>query len=152
MFSNYFRTLLYFRTLFSSSKLRCSVFSNIVRKWKMFSYLWFSNIVQFLFFSVLFTNFKVGKVLKNPLFTRISEIGLCKCFLCLSLCFLCPSLSLMLLSISKFLCLIAYTLMSIILIITSVISTINVYFGKCSVLYIAHFLFGSFSYKGLFRF
>nr|DAV17253.1 MAG TPA: hypothetical protein [Caudoviricetes sp.] len=81
MFSNYFRTLLYFRTLFSSLKLRCSVFSNIVRKWKMFSNLWFSNIVQFLFFSVLFPNFKVGKVLKNPLFTRISEIGLWKCLL-----------------------------------------------------------------------
>lgn len=80
MFSNYFRTLLYFRTLFSSLNLRCSVFSNIVRKWEMFSYFGFSNIVQFLFFSVLFTNFKVGKVLKNPLFTRISEIGLCKCF------------------------------------------------------------------------
>nr|DAT43691.1 MAG TPA: hypothetical protein [Caudoviricetes sp.] len=84
MFSNYFRTLLYFRTLFSSLNLRCSVFSNIVRKWKMFSYFGFSNIVQFLFFSVLFTNFKVGKVLKNPLFTRILEIGLCKCFLPIS--------------------------------------------------------------------
>lgn len=149
MFSNYFRTLLYFRTLFSSLNLRCSVFSNIVRKWKMFSYLWFSNIVQFLFLSVLFTNFKVCKVLKNPLFTRISEIGLCKSLLLRSLSLLCPfpCLDPCLLA-----CLIAYTLMSIILIITSVISIVNGLIDKCSVIYIAHFLFGSFIYKGLFRF
>lgn len=149
MFSNYFRTLLYFRTLFSSLNLGCSVFSNIVRKWKMFSYLWFSNIVQFLFFSVLFTNFKVCKVLYNPLFTRISEIGLCKCFLLRSSWFLCLSSSLMLLFLmsNPLVCL---CLLSLLLLVF--VSIINGIICRCSVLYIAHFLFASFVYKGLYGF
>nr|DAM53164.1 MAG TPA: hypothetical protein [Caudoviricetes sp.] len=32
------------------------------------------------------------------------------------------------------------------------VSIINRIIGRCSVLYIAHFLFGSFSYKGLYGF